>query len=306
MIGSSDVLLERNIFRRNNVEELTGYYPAAVKIFNQSHRVTCRDNLVIDNPNSNGIWYDVGNVDGVFVNNWIEGAIDGFFFEISKGAICAGNVFVGCNKGIRVLNSSNVRVYHNTFVDTPASFERNERSAVGDHFGWHPRTGPGVEEREGHVFAGNLLVASESFRKPLLRVEQPKALCAQLTRPQLKELDGNVYVRAGGGAGQPLLVWSPTQGESCQVELASLEDLRKLQPGLELRARSFDDYVGALFRSPQLRRYELARPLPGLAAAFDLPAAVRRLLGWREGEARTPGAYPFRPEAPAVRDARSR
>ena len=50
VIGSSDVLLEQNIFRRNNVEELTGYYPAAVKIFNQSHRVTCRDNLVIDNP----------------------------------------------------------------------------------------------------------------------------------------------------------------------------------------------------------------------------------------------------------------
>ncbi len=138
VIGSSDVLLERNVFRRNNVEELTGYYPAAVKIFNQSHRVTCRDNLVIDNPRSNGIWYDVGNRDGVFVDNWVENALDGFFFEISKGAIVAGNVFVGCDKGVRVLNSSNVRVYHNTFVDTVASFERNERSAVADHFGWHP------------------------------------------------------------------------------------------------------------------------------------------------------------------------
>ena len=116
VIGSSDVLLERNVFRRNNVEQLTGYYPAAVKIFNQSRRVTVRDNLVIDNPNSNGVWYDVGNVDGVFVNNWVENAIDGFFFEISKGVVCAGNVFVGCNKGVRILNSSNARVYHNTFV----------------------------------------------------------------------------------------------------------------------------------------------------------------------------------------------
>ena len=74
VIGSSDVLLERNIFRRNNIKQLTGYYPAAVKIFNQTRRVTCRDNLVIDQPYSNGIWYDVGNRDGVFVNNWIEGA----------------------------------------------------------------------------------------------------------------------------------------------------------------------------------------------------------------------------------------
>jgi len=292
VIGSSDVLLERNIFRRNNVEELTGYYPAAVKIFNQSHRVTCRDNLVIDNPNSNGIWYDVGNRDGVFVDNWVEGAIDGFFFEISKGAVVAGNVFVGCDKGLRVLNSSGVRVYHNTFVDTVASFERNERSAAADHFGWHPKTGPDVAEREGHLFVGNLLVASESFRKPLLRFEQARGLCGKLTRPQATEVDGNVYVRAGSGG--PLLVWSPVAGESCQVEVASLEELRKLQPGLETRGLYLRDYVGALFRSPELRRFDLARPIPGFAPVDDLPAAVRVLLGWPEREPRTPGAYPAR------------
>jgi Right handed beta helix region len=299
VIGSSDVLLERNIFRRNNVEQLTGYYPAAVKIFNQSHRVTCRDNLVIDNPYSNGIWYDVGNTDGVFVNNWVENAMDGFFFEISKGAICAGNVFVGCAKGVRVLNSSNVRVYHNTFVDSVASFERNERSAVGDHFGWHPRTGPGVDERESHVFVANLLVGSESFRKPLARFEQPKALCAQLARPQAKQVDGNVYVRHGS-ASSPLVVWSPVAGENCQVELASLEELRKLDPGLEARGRYLGDYTGALFRSPELRNLELARLLPGLPAADLLPVEVRRLLGWPEKEPRAPGAFPFRPEAKAV------
>jgi len=303
VIGSSDVLLERNIFRRNNVEELTGYYPAAVKIFNQSRRVTCRDNLVVDQAHSNGIWYDVGNVDGVFVNNWVEGAIDGFFFEISKGAIVAGNVFVGCDKGIRVLNSSNVRVYHNTLVDSVASFERNERSAVGDHFGWHPRTGPDVDQREGHAFVGNLLVASESFRKPLLRFEQPKALCARLVRPQVKELDGNVYVRAGGGA-LPLVVWSPAAGETCQVEIGSLEELRMLQPGFEARGRYLSDYAGALFRSPELRRYELAQRLAGLPAVDDLPLEVARLLGWPVAQSRTPGAYPVPTAAPPRGDAR--
>jgi hypothetical protein len=298
VIGSSDVLLERNIFRRNNVEELTGYYPAAVKIFNQSHRVTCRDNLVIDNPHSNGIWYDVGDRDAVFVNNWVEGAIDGFFFEISRGATVAGNVFVRCDKGVRVLNSSDVRVYHNTFVDTVASFERNERSAVGDHFGWHPRTGPDVDEREGHVFVGNLLVASESFRKPLLRFEQPRALCARLTRPQVRELDGNVYVRYGQ-AQAPLLIWSPVAGESCQLELGSLDELRRIQPALETRGRVYADYAGALFRSPELSNYELARPLPGLPPTDDLPAEVARLLGWPAGEPRTPGAFPLPPASPA-------
>jgi len=291
VIGSSDVLLERNIFRRNNVEELTGYYPAAVKIFNQSHRVTCRDNLVIDNPHSNGIWYDVGNQDGVFVNNWVEGAIDGFFFEISKGAIVAGNVFVGCNKGVRVLNSRDVHVYHNTFLDSVASFERNERSATGDHFGWHPRTGPDVDERQGHVFVGNLMVASESFEKPLLQFEQARGLCGQLTRPQAEKVDDDVYVRAGSGG--TLLVWSPVAGDDCHAQVASLEELSTVAPGLESEGRSFSEWAGALFRSPELRRLELARALPGLANVDDLPVEVRRLLGWREGDARAPGAYPY-------------
>ncbi|MCG6920459.1 MAG: right-handed parallel beta-helix repeat-containing protein [Acidobacteria bacterium] len=298
VIGSSDVLLERNIFRRNNIEQLTGYYPAAVKIFNQSHRVTCRDNLVIDNPHSNGIWYDVGNQDGVFVDNWVENALVGFFFEISKGATVAGNVFVGCDRGMWALNSRDVHVYHNTFVDSVASFGRTERSATGDHFGWHPSTGPDVDERQGHVFVGNLLVASKGFEQPLLQFQQARGLCGRLTEPQAAEVDGNVYVRAGSGG--TLIVWSPVEGEGCHADVASLEELRTLAPGLESRGRSFDGYVGALFRSPELRRLELARVLPGLADVDDLPAEVRRLLGWREGDARAPGAYPYG-ESPSKR-----
>jgi hypothetical protein len=294
VIGSSDVLLERNIIRRNNVEHLTGYYPAAVKIFNQSHRVTVRDNLVIDHPHSNGVWYDVGNVDGVFANNWVEGAVDGFFFEISKGAVVAGNVFVDCMKGIRVLNSSNVRVYHNTLVNAPASFERNERSAVGDHFGWHPRTGPDVDAREGHAFVGNLLFASESFQKPLLRFEQPQALCERLTRPQATQVDANLYVRQADAA-TPLVVWSPARGSRCQVEVDTLDRLQELAPGVERSGRAFIGHGGALFRSPELRNYELAQPPPGMPRVSDVPGDVLRAAGWREGTY-GPGAFPFRRE----------
>ena len=86
VIGSSDVLLEKNIFRRNNIEQLTGYYPAAVKIFNQTRpRHVPRQPGHRPARTPTAIWYDVGNRDGVFVNNWVEGAMDGFFFEISKG-----------------------------------------------------------------------------------------------------------------------------------------------------------------------------------------------------------------------------
>jgi hypothetical protein len=293
IIDSADCLLERNIFRRNNVERITGYYPAAVKIFNQSYRVTCRENLVIDQPYSNGIWYDVGNVDAVFVNNWVEGAIDGFFIEISKGAICAGNVFVRCDKGIRVLNSSNVQVYHNTLVNTVASFERTERSAVGDHFGWHPSTGPDVDAREGHVFVGNLLVAGEGFAKPLARFEQTQVLCGRLTRPQVTRMDGNVYVRQGDVAQLPLLVWGPTPGEKCVVELESLDALRKLQPAFEEHGRFLGSVFDATFKSPELANYEPIGDVAAPVMVGALPAAIRKLLGWPEAAGLVPGAYPL-------------
>jgi hypothetical protein len=290
VIGSADVLLERNIIRRNNIEELTGYYASAVKIFNQSHRVTIRDNLVIDHPHSNGVWYDVGNRDGVIVNNWVEGASDCFFFEISRGAIVAGNVFARCDKGARVLNSADVHLYNNTFVDAPASFERNERSKTNDHFGWHPATGPDVDEREGHIFVNNLLVAGASFTQPLLRFEQPKALCATLTRPMANEVNGNVSVRArpsGSDAELPLIVISPVANESCLATFTSLDALRKSVPAFETAGQQLDRTPRAIFKAPDLGRYELLQPIATKPGAPTLPARVREALGWNQSESQT-------------------
>jgi len=298
VIGSSDVLLERNIIRRNNVTQLTGYYPAAVKIFNQTRRVIFRDNLITDQPYSNGVWYDVGNRDGVIVNNWIEGTLDGFFFEISRGATVAGNVLVRCEKGVRVLNSADVHVYNNTFVDTPASFERNERSATADHFGWHPSTGPDVDQREGHIFVNNLLVASGSYRLPLLRFEQPNALCSRLARAMAKEVDGNVYVRPliPGAPPAPLVTWSPAQSETCASTFTTLDEFRKVAPtGFEANGRQLDRSPRSVFRGADLGRYELQKSAVGMLTNHGLiPADVRKLLGWSEQDSQWPGAYPLR------------
>jgi len=290
VIGSSDVLLERNIVRRNNIEKLTGYFPAAVKIFNQSHNVVVRDNLVVDHPDSNGVWYDVGNVEGVFANNYVEGTLIGFFFEISKGVVVAGNVFVDNEQGIRVLNSSDARVYQNTFLNSPVMFDRNERSARDDHFGWHPQTGPDVDEREGHVFQGNLLVAGAGFEKPLLHFDQPAALCGTVTRPMTRQVDGNAYVRAGaGGEPEPLITWSPVAGKNCLANFATLEAFRKAT-GLEARGVALPGYEGTLFRSVELRRFELAQRPQGLQDVVVAPEALK-VLGW-SGEAHLPGAFP--------------
>ncbi len=288
VIGSSDVLLERNLIRRNNVERLTGYYPAAVKIFNQSHRVVVRDNLVVEQPYSNGVWWDVGNRDGVFVNNHVEGTMAGVFFEISSGLTVAGNVFVNNQQGARILNAAGAKFHHNTFVNSPVLIDRTERSAQGDHFGWHPQTGPDVNERVGHVFEANLLVADAGVKGPLLRFEQPPVICGKVTAPMTTRVDGNVYIRAG--AGQPLISWAPVAGSPCQASYATLDDFRKAQSGLETAGQSLAAPAGAVFRSPELRRYELAR-VPEGVQPLPVDPALRRLLGWTQAT-HLPGALP--------------
>ena len=166
ILSSSNVLLERNIFTRNNIENITGYFPAAVKIFNQCYDVVCNDNLVTDLENSNGIWYDVGNVDGVFTNNRLQNVgsrripfnastpwagDNAFFFELSKGVTVAGNEFINCDQGVFILNSSGAEVYQNTFVNSAATIAPYATKCAGRSFRLAPASGPDVDERYDHV-----------------------------------------------------------------------------------------------------------------------------------------------------------
>ncbi len=305
IISSNDVLLEKNIFTRNNIERITGYYPAAVKIFNQCHRVTCNDNLVIDLPYSNGIWYDVGNVDGVFINNWVENvgnnktelninqpwpSDNGFFFEISKGAICANNVFVNCDHGIWVLNSSNVQIYNNTFINSTSCISRNARVAAGDHFGWHASTGPDVDKRGGHVFINNLLYGDMNFNRPLLYVWQPASLCEKLTHPQLKSLDYNFYVRQSDY--NPLILWSPVINEKCQAAFKSLDELRTLHPQFEIYSKYYSGFNLPLFKCAELKDYRLLQSFPEANSGTKLPDEIKKLTGQNKNTKNYIGAYP--------------
>jgi parallel beta-helix repeat protein len=298
VIGSSDVLLERNIIRRNNMKQLTGYFPSAVKIFNQTHRVTFRDNLILEQPYSNGVWYDVGNRDAVIVDNWVENALDGIFVEISRGATIAGNVVVNSNHGLHVLNSADVHAYNNTFFNARVTFERTDRVAAGDVFDWHATTGPGLDQREGHIFLHNLMAASDSFRDPLLEfVQRPSALCGKLVHAQATEVDGNVYLRSASTAvsgAPPLITYAPSEGENCTSRLDSLNDFRKIEPSFEKNGVQIDRSPRSVLKGPDVSNFELQRALPNAPAINILPPEVRALLGWNEAEAKTPGAYPLR------------
>lgn len=293
IIASSDVLLEKNIFTRNNIENITGYYPSAVKIFNQTHRVTCNDNLLIDLPNSNGIWYDVGNVDGVFTNNWVQNvgtnndaiaadhlwpSQNGFFFEISKGAICAGNVFVNCDHGVMALNSCNVKFYNNTFVNSMACIGRDQRSAQGDHFGWHPATGPDVDERVGHVFENNLLYSTADFPRPLMLVWQPDFMCDRLKNSPVAEMDNNLYIKASTEKNDAIIVWSPADNVNCQTFIQKPADFNALYPAFSKHDVYLPDYKGPVFKSVILDKFELVPDFTEGKKETTLPADISKAI----------------------------
>jgi parallel beta-helix repeat protein len=295
VIGSSDVLLERNIIRRNNIKQLTGYYPSAVKIFNQTHRVTFRDNLILDQPNSNGVWFDVGNRDAVIINNYVENTVNGIFIEISRGATIAGNVVVNSNRGLFVLNSADVHAYNNTFVNARVSFERNDRTAKGDVFDWHSTTGPSIDQREGHIFVHNVIAVSGAYPDPPLDFTQPPpSLCGKLVHPQATQVDGNVYIRPASESSVPLIVFAPAGDKGCATRLATLDDFRKLRPEFEKNGVEIRRSPRSVLKGPDAGRFELQHALPNAPAINFLPPEVRSLLGWSEADAKTPGAYPLR------------
>jgi len=304
VVGSADVLLENTIIEKNNIENITGCYPAGVKIFNQCYRCTVRNNLVTNMPNSNGVWYDVGNVDGRFINNWIENvgrpevpvstksvwpSQNGFFFEISKGAIAAGNVFVNCDHGILALNSSNVEMYNNTFVNSMVCIARDTRSAQGDHFGWHPSTGPDVGERYGHVFVNNLLTGDANFNRPLLLVWQPAVLCEKLSETPLKHFDNNVFVKQNDSY-KTLAFWSPSKAENCQSEIKTLDELKNLS-GASTKSQYLEGKHLPLFKCAHLENYKLLDEFPGKTAATETPVNVKKLMGIPADSKGFVGAY---------------
>ena len=294
IVASSDILLERNIIENNNIEKWTGFYPAAVKIFNQSHRAVVRENLVVNHPNSHGVWWDVGNNDGVFVNNHVQKvAQSGFFFEISDGCIVAGNVFEDCDQSIFVLNASNVEVYNNTLINSRVNFSRNDRGDQLGLFGWHVTTGPGVEERDGHVFVNNLLYMSRDHDSPFIHTGQPDFMCERLSEPHLKTFNNNVFVKGNGEetSETPIIRWSPYQNEDCRLNIFSLSELNELHPGFSTDCQYYDNYEGPLFIDRAEKDLRIEAGFPGIGAATEVPAHIDEVLNTKVNTDPFPGAF---------------
>ncbi len=300
VINSSNVLLERNIVTRTNSHTpIQGYYASAVKIFNQSYRVVCRDNLIIDNPHSSGIWYDVGNRHSVVVNNWFENTNNAAFFEISEGAICAGNQFVNCTRGVRILNSADIGVYQNTLYNSAIEVIRSLRSSeAGDHFGWHASAGPNVANRDRHVVINNLLLVDDPEFNGIVRIMEQSGVEEIAKNRQIQKLDGNVYVRSSAASSAALLmsgnfVYPPSDQGFDYFD--SLVEFQRLDPTYEQNGRNWKSYDEPVVQSPALKRFNLSSSFPDAHHSVELPAAALDWLGKTDEQPGFPGAWPALP-----------
>lgn len=104
-------------------------------------------------------------------------------------------------------------------------------------------------------------------------------------------VDDNTYVHAGLGEAS-LVTWSPVAGRDCLARYATIEDFRR-GAGMETSGVALPRHAGQLFRSVELRNFEVVPP-QGLREV-PVDAAAAAVLGWEAGTA-LPGAYP-RPAA---------
>jgi parallel beta-helix repeat protein len=269
--------------------------------------VVCNDNLVTDLENSNGIWYDVGNVDGVFTNNRLQNVgsrripfnastpwagDNAFFFEISKGVTVAGNEFINCDQGVFILNSSGAEVYQNTFVNSAATIARTPRSAQGDHFGWHPASGPDVDERYDHVLTNNLFVATSEYLRPFIKVWQTPELCETLSDNPVKSMDGNVFV-TNPAYSEDLIYWSPLPAEeNCHQSFKNLAAFKEALPAMNEKSADYPLGSIPLFKGLHTANYELLPTFPGHERAVALPSRVQKLLQHSKKQKPYIGAHP--------------
>jgi len=170
---------------------------------------------------------------------------------------------------------------------------RDERSAQGDHFGWHPSTGPDVDERHGHLLVNNLMVAEPGFQRPLLMVWQPPSLCEQLPDPPFSEMDHNGYVLPEGLNQEPLILWSPGRGPDCQEQLTGPDRVHQLHPSYATASILVQDAGTTLFPQARHGNYRLAGDFQAHSVAQQIPGRVMELLGIPAGTAPYIGAFPM-------------
>ena len=111
-----------------------------------------------------------------------------------------------------------------------------------------------------------------------------------VTKPQLKQLDYNVYIRDTDYNAALLIQWSTFKNNDCKtLYLDSIDEFRKINPEYSVHSEYFPNYHGPLFKGIEVSNYQLSKSFPGSGDVTTIPPEISKLLGEK---GKYIGAYP--------------
>lgn len=307
---ADDLRLEGVRSTRNNLERFK-YSPVSggIKV-TRSRGVTVAGGVVADNLGK-GVWLDESVHGGTLTaNRIVRNADHGIALELSAKAVVAGNlVRDNGGTGLKVNNTSDVRIWNNTFTrNLRAVHLVQDRRSPADPGtpGRDPRQRAGDPEMTWRT--GGITMSSNALTDP-----RPGAPCLLCVEDHSRErggaqmglvLNGNLYVRPGGAGPRWLVLWPEAGGGT-----ATFPDFGAFRSatGQEAQGR----FNGAGYAAgpdgtldPALKSQAdgtAARPLPApIAALLGKPAGTRHMGAWPADPAeRTQTAEPAARTGPA-------
>ena len=263
----------------------------------QTRGVTVTDSAFVDNF-GHGFWTDMSVYDTVVRrSDFNRNAGEGLFLEISARALVVDSLFLGNERsGIKVNNTSNVKIWNNTIVGNGRSLwlaQDGRRNTNPSDPAVDPRVPfPDPEmpwELQDLSVSNNVIGLPEGTTNCVLCVEDySKQESGEAMRIFT---DGNVYNRSSSSSPSWLVIWS--RGATSPSVHTTLDSFRAAT-GREARGR---EYVGTAVVSPagvlsagvRAVADDVALPLPAdLAAEAGQAAGVRHLGAWVDGSTAEP------------------
>ena len=284
----TDFLARANNSERFNIAPVSGGVKLGV-----TRGVTVTNSSFRDNYGP-GFWEDMSIYNSVFrSSNFTGNAGDGLFLEISARVVVGDSLFANNRwDGIKVNNTSNVKIWNNTFVgngrplDLVQDARRNTNPSdpgVDSRIAWPD---PEMPWQLGPVTVSNNVVGlSTSVANCLLCVEDYSY--KESGQAMGVKANGNVYVRTSASSPTWLALWSRAPTNVNPYTLTTLDALRSAT-GEEARGREYTGTTssvlapsGALASSVQDIASSIALPLPSdVAAQLGQPSGSLRLGTW--------------------------
>ena len=289
---ADDLVLSKVLARRNNIESFNIAPVSGGAKLGASRGITVIDSNFSDNYGP-GFWEDLSVYNTVIRgSNFNRNSGDGLFLELSARAVVGDSLFLHNRlDGIKVNNTSNVKIWNNTFVGNGRSLwlvqdaRRNTNrydQAVDPRIPWPDPEMPW--QLEDVTVSNNVIGLPGGTAKCVLCVEDYSY--KETAEGMRIKVNGNVYNRASASSPSWLTVWS--RGSASPATFPTLAGF-KSTTGQEARGREYVgstviSATGALAEEVQGLAGSTALGLPSdVAAAIGRPAGSTRLGAWSTG-----------------------